>query len=155
MSEYKIGYYLVTDIQHIPPIIGLYPLLGGIVFTRNRKIYEQIISKYKSYNIEIYLCKNRAEISKLILKHKIRLMIYPSYHVLFWGKAIEIFHGGLSDKNYVESVKVLVYDYVLFPGEKTKDKIKRSGYLKHIPEWKIVGYPKFDPLMKKTLEFII
>jgi CDP-glycerol glycerophosphotransferase (TagB/SpsB family) len=79
-------------------------------------------------------------------------MIYPSYHVLYGGKAIEIFHGGLSDKNYVESLKILVYDYVLFPGEKTKDKVEKSGYLKYVPEWKIIGYPKFDPLINATLQ---
>lgn len=153
MKEYKIGYYLVTDIQHIPPVIRLYPHLGGVVFTKNQKIYEQIRTKYKDQNIKVHLCKSRAQINKLIREYKIRVMIYPSYHVLYGGKAIEIFHGGLSDKNYVESVKVLVYDYVLFPGEKTKDKVKRSGYLKHVPEWKIVGYPKFDPLIGKTLKY--
>lgn len=153
MKEYKIGYYLVTDIQHIPPVIRLYPHLGGVVFTKNQKIYEQINTKYKDQNIKVLLCKSRKEINKLIREYKIRVMIYPSYHVLYGGKAIEIFHGGLSDKNYVESVKVLVYDYVLFPGEKTKDKVKRSGYLKHVPEWKIVGYPKFDPLIGKTLKY--
>ena len=149
--KYKIGYYLVTDIQHIPPVIRLYPHIGGVVFTRKKSIYDRIKTKYADYNIEVYLCKSRAEIHRLIYKLKIRVMIYPSYHVLFGGKAIEIFHGGLSDKNYVESVKILVYDYVLFPGEKTKDKVKRAGYLKYVPEWKIVGYPKFDPLMNNNL----
>ena len=150
--KYAIGYYLVTDIQHIPPVIRLYPYLGGIVFTQKKKIYDRINEKYAEYNIKAILCKNRAEIHKLMIKYKIRLMIYPSYHVLYGGKAVEIFHGGLSDKNYVESVKILVYDYVLFPGEKTKDKVARSGYLKHVPEWKIIGYPKFDPLMNETLQ---
>ena len=121
---------------------------------RKKSIYDHIKTKYADYNIEVYLCKSRAEIHRLIYKLKIRVMIYPSYHVLFGAKAIEIFHGGLSDKNYVESVKILVYDYVLFPGEKTKDKVKRAGYLKYVPEWKIVGYPKFDPLMDNSLDVI-
>ena len=150
--KYKIGYYLVTDIQHIPPVIRLYPHIGGVVFTTKKSIYDCIKSKYADYEIEAYLCKSRTDIQKLICKLKIRLVIYPSYHILFRAKAVEIFHGGLSDKNYVESVKVLVYDYVLFPGEKTKDKVDRAGYLKYIPEWKIIGYPKFDPLINKTLD---
>ncbi len=151
-NNLKIGYYLVTDIQHIPPIIRLYPYLGGIVFTRKKEIYDHLMQKYGDQNIQAYLCKNEAEIQRLIVRHRIRVMIYPSYHVLFRGKAIEIFHGGLSDKNYVESLKILVYDLVLFPGEKTKDKVAKSGYLKKIPQWKIVGYPKFDPLINNTLK---
>ncbi|MBN1327774.1 MAG: CDP-glycerol glycerophosphotransferase family protein [Candidatus Cloacimonetes bacterium] len=147
-----IGYYLVTDIQHLPPVIRLYPYLGGIIFTCNKKIFNYLQEKYQDLNIKAYLCKNTREIHKLILKNRIRIMIYPSYHVLFLGKAIQIFHGGLSDKNYVESVKVIVYDLVLFPGEKTKDKVARSGYLKYLREWKIIGYPKFDPLVNMQLE---
>ena len=151
-KKYKIGYFLVTDIQHIPPVIRLYPHLGGIVFTCKKKIYNFIKEKYKKHNIKAYLCKNDKEIQRLIKKNRIRVMIYPSYHILFRGKAIEIFHGGLSDKTYVESLKILVYDYVLFPGEKTKDKVARSGYLKYVPEWKIIGYPKFDPLINASLK---
>ena len=150
--DYKIGYYLVTDIQHIPPVVRLYPHLGGVVFTQKRKIAERIQDKYGDLGIEVIYCKSQREIQRQIRRRRIRLMIYPSYHVLFGGKAVQIFHGGLSDKNYVESVKVLVYDLVLFPGEKTKDKVARSGYLKHIPHWQIVGYPKFDPLIDRSLE---
>jgi len=150
--KYRIGYYLVTDIQHIPPVIRLYPHLGGIVFTKKKEIYDRINDKYAEFGIKVFLCRSRTQIQKLIKKHQIRVMIYPSYHVLYGGKAIEIFHGGLSDKNYVESVKILAYDYVLFPGEKTKDKVARSGYLKNVPEWKIIGYPKFDPLINATLK---
>jgi len=150
--DYKIGYFLVTDTQHIPPVIRLHEYLGGIVFTCNRDIYETLQTKYKDLNIETYLCDNHRHAQKLIVKHRIRVVLYPSYHTLFRGKAIEIFHGGLSDKNYVESVKILVYDLVLFPGEKTRDKVEKSGYLKHIPEWEIVGYPKFDPLMNSTID---
>jgi len=151
-NPYKIAYYLVTDIQHIPPVIRLFPHLKGIVITENNQIFEHINSKYKDYNIPCYYVKKRKEAHSLITKNRIRTVIYPSYHVLFRGKAVQIFHGGLSDKNYVESIKVTVYDLVLFPGEKTKDKIKNSGYLKIIPNWKLVGYPKFDPLIDKSLK---
>jgi hypothetical protein len=153
-NPYKIAYYLETDIQHIPPIIRLFPHLKGIVLTKNKKIYDQINQKYKDINIPCFLFKKRKEAHKLITKNKIRLVIYPSYHCLFRGKAIQIFHGGLSDKNYVESLKILVYDLVLFPGAKTKDKVQKSGYLKSVPNWKIIGYPKFDPLINNDLKVI-
>jgi len=148
-----IAYYLVTDIQHIPPVIRLFPLIGGIVITENKEIYEYILSKYQSLNIDCYYAPERSQAHKILVEHRIRTVIYPSYHVIFRGKAIQIFHGGLSDKNYVESVKILTYDLVLFPGEKTKDKVEKSGYLKSIPKWQIIGYPKFDPMINNTLHF--
>jgi hypothetical protein len=151
-NPYNIAYYLVTDIQHIPPVIRLYPHLKGIVITENKQIYEHVNTKYKKYNIPCFYVKKRKEAHRIITKNKIRTVIYPSYHVIFRGKAIQIFHGGLSDKNYVESIKVTTYDMVLFPGEKTKDKIRNTGYLKIIPKWELVGYPKFDPLIDKSLE---
>ena len=151
-KHYNIGYFLVTDIQHIPPVVRIYPHLGGTVFTTNKKIYDHFKSKYSNLNPDIIYNKDTKVLQQEIVKRKIRLMIYPSYHVLFRGKAVEIFHGGLSDKNYVESVKILVYDYVLFPGETTEDKVKKSGYLKYLPHWEIVGYPKFDPLTNQELE---
>lgn len=151
--NYKIGYYVLTDIQHLPPVIRLYPYLGGNVYVRKKEIYDHLMEKYKDLNINAYYCKKRKEAQRLIRKHGIRVMIYPSFHTTFVGKAVEIFHGGLSDKNYVESLKILQYDFVLFPGEKTKDKVQESGYLKHIPNWKIIGYPKFDPLIKKSLDY--
>lgn len=149
-NPYSIAYFLVTDIQHVPPVIRLFPHLGGIVITENKAIYDLITTKYQSLNIPI-LFSTRKEAHKIIIQHKIRVVIYPSYHILFRAKAVQIFHGGLSDKNYVESVKILLYDLVLFPGEKTKDKVNKAGYLKSIPQWELVGYPKFDPLINKTL----
>ena len=151
-NPYKIAYYLVTDIQHIPPVVRLFPYLKGLVITENKQIFEHINSKYKDLSIPCYYVKKRTEAHQIITKNRIRTVVYPSYHVIFRGKAVQIFHGGLSDKNYVESIKVTVYDMVLFPGEKTKDKINNSGYLKLIPKWKLVGYPKFDPLIDKSLK---
>lgn len=150
-NPHNIAYFLVTDIQHVPPVVRLFPYLGGIVITENKAIYDLITTKYQSLNIPVFFTRKRKEAHAIIVQHKIRVVIYPSYHVLFRAKAVEIFHGGLSDKNYVESVKILLYDLVLFPGEKTKDKVDKSGYLRSIPKWELVGYPKFDPLINKTL----
>lgn len=151
-NPFSIAYYLVTDIQHIPPIIGLFPYLGGIVITKNLQIYDFIKNKYAHLAIPCYYVSRRRRAHKLLVSQKIRTVIYPSYHTLYRGNAVQIFHGGLSDKNYVESVKILPYDLVLFPGEKTRDKVARSGYLKWIPKWDLVGYPKFDPMVTRTVE---
>ena len=88
---------------------------------------------------------------KILIKNRIRLVLYPGYNSLLIGKSVQIFHGGLSDKNYVESILVTLYNLILFPGEKTKDKVEKSGYLRFVPNWEIVGYPKFDPLINNTL----
>lgn len=150
-KNFKIAYYLHTDIQHLPPVIRLLPYLGGILITSNKTIFEHYKSKYREFNNPIYLVKKRREAVKIVLKNKIRVVIYPGFNSFYWGKSVEIFHGGLSDKNYVESLKILLYNLVLFPGEKTKDKVQRSGYLKFIKNWKIIGYPKFDPLLKNKI----
>ena len=151
-QDYKIAYYLHTDIQHLPPVIRLLPYLGGILITSNKTIYDHYKNKYSEFNNPIFLVKHRKDSVKIVLKNKIRLVIYPGFNSFYWGKAVEIFHGGLSDKNYVESLKIMQYNLVLFPGEKTKDKVKKSGYLKHIKNWKIIGYPKFDALINNQLK---
>ncbi len=151
--KYKIAYYIVTDLQHIPPVIRLIPHLGGLIITTNKQIYEHIKTKYASLDCPTYLVKNISEAQKIITKNRVRLVIHPGYNVIYRGKSVQIFHGGLSDKNYVESLYILLFNLVLFPGEKTKDKVERSGYLKHIPNWKIIGYPKFDPLVNNNLAY--
>lgn len=151
-QDYKIAYYLHTDIQHLPPVIRLLPYLGGILITSNKSIYDHYKKKYNKFNNPIYLVKHRKDSVRIVLRNKIRLVIYPGFNSFYWGKAVEIFHGGLSDKNYVESLKIMQYNLVLFPGEKTKDKVKKSGYLKYIKNWEIIGYPKFDALINNQLK---
>ncbi len=53
-NPYAIAYYLVTDTQHIPPVIRLHPHLGGIVITENKEIYDFILQKYQSLNIPCF-----------------------------------------------------------------------------------------------------
>lgn len=152
-NPFKLAYFVSTDIQHLPPIIRLFPYLGGIIIVENKEIYHYIQEKYSSLNIPRYYVKSRREAETILTKNKIRTVIYPGYHILYWGNSIQIFHGGLSDKNYVESVKIIMYDLVLFPGQKTVDKVDKSGYLKDITHWKLIGYPKFDPLISRTIKF--
>lgn len=146
----KIAYYLNTDIQHFPPIYRLYPHLKGPVYTKKDKIVKFLKEKYPE--VEVLKFKKNKDIRQDIAKKKIRLVVYPSFLTLSIGKAVQIFHGGLSDKVYVETPKIGLYDLVCFPGEKTRRKVENAGYLKLIPNWKIVGYPKFDPLINNSIE---
>jgi len=149
-EKLKIAYFLQTDIQHFPPIYRLLPLLGGIVITTNKNIHNFILTKYPELQDKVFLAKGRSQTKNIVLKNRIRLVIYPGFNAFYFGKAVQIFHGGLSDKNYVESLNILLYNLVLFPGEKTKDKVQKAGYLKYL-KWKIIGYPKFDPLINNKL----
>ncbi len=144
-SEYKIAYYVQTDIQHIPPVVSIYPFLGGIVFTTNKKIYNFTKEKYP--HIQILWREKRFQLQKEIVKRKIRVVVYPSYNILYRGASVQIFHG-VSDKAYIENPKVMLYDLVLFVGKKSMLKVKRTGFLNRVREWKIVGYPKFDEIIK-------
>ena len=144
----KIAYYVQTDIQHVPPVMCLYPYFGGTIYTKREHIYNFIKEKYPEVSVKYF--PTRPQIRKELLKQKIRLMIYPSYVMLKVGKSVQIFHGA-SDKTYEEHPKIMLYDLVLFPGEKTKKKVENAGYLGKIPHWKIVGYPKFDKLINSRI----
>lgn len=150
-KKLNIAYYLQTDIQHFPPIYRLLPLLGGIIITANEEIYNYIKTKYPDLENPVYLVKHRSGARRIIVRKKIRMIIYSGFNSFYFGKSVQIFHGGLSDKNYVESLNIVLYNLVLFPGEKTKDKVEKAGYLKYIKDWKIIGYPKFDPLILNKL----
>ncbi len=147
----KIGYYLSSNIQHLPPVIRLYPRLGGVIITDNTSIFARANEKYSDYCLDIRLVENRAEARKLAFKLRLRLIVYPSFHLLYCGVAVQVFHGGLSDKRYIESARLTCYDLVLFPGQKAVDKAKLAGTLPYINSWKLVGYPKFDEFYKGSL----
>jgi hypothetical protein len=147
-SNYKIAYFVQTDIQHLPPVMCVYPFLGGIVFTTRQKILNFIQKKYP--DVEVVKLKNRLQIQREIIKRRIRLVIYPSYIILYTGVGVQIFHS-VCDKIYIENPKILLYDLILFPGKKSMLKIKNTGLLEKIPRWKIVGYPKFDPLINEQV----
>ncbi len=144
--ESKIGYYLKTDIQHIPPVINIYKKLGGIIFTKNPKIYEFILKNHADLNPKVYLIKRSKEARKVAREENIRIFIYTGFQILYWGYSVQVFHG-VSDKNYVESKKILRYDLLLVPGQKHIDKFKRAKLYKHPERFKIVGYPKFDDII--------
>lgn len=150
-TQNRIGYFINSNIQHLPPIIQLYPLLGGVLITTNGKVRDLVEKKYTSLGIPIHYCKNVSEARKVARKLRLRMVIYTSFHLLYCGRAVQIFHGGLSDKRYIESARLICYDLVLFPGQKSVDKVKLATTLPWIREWHLAGYPKFDPYINESL----
>jgi CDP-glycerol glycerophosphotransferase (TagB/SpsB family) len=151
-KKYKIGYYIRTDIQHIPPVMTIYRYLGGVIMTKNKKIYDFILSNYSNINPEVFLVKNSIEARKIAWKRDIKLMVYTGFQMIYWGYGIQIFHG-VSDKKYVEDKRILLYDKLLLPGQKHWDKIKNAGYLKYPHRFQIIGYPKFDKVVNSNVPY--
>jgi len=158
MSENKnnnIGYFIYSNIQHLPPVIQLYPVLKGVLITIRPSVAELVKTKYKDLNIDLILCKNINEARLVARQLKLRVVIYTSFHQLYCGKSVQIFHGGLSDKRYLESARLIGYDLVLFPGQKSVDKVALAGTLPWIKEWHLTGYPKFDNYLNGKLKPIL
>lgn len=143
-KNHQLGYFIHSNIQHLPPVIQLYPILKGLVITTNPEVAQWIHNKYASLNIAVVLCKDIKEARALARKQKLKVIVYTSFHQLYCGKSVQIFHGGLSDKRYLESARLITYDLVLFPGQKSVDKVVLAGTLPWLNEWHLVGYPKFD-----------
>ena len=106
-----------------------------------------IHTRYPEFSDRTYLVKYAFQGQRLLRKYRVRLVVYPAFRVLNRGLAVEIFHGGLSDKRYLENSTIARYDLVLFPGEKSRDKVENANLLDKIIKWEIIGYPKFDPLL--------
>ncbi len=143
-----IGYFLSSNIQHIPPVIQLFPHLQGTIITTNEQIRDVVNTKYAELKIPLIFCRSIKEARKTARNLQLRVIIYTGFRLLNCGLAVQIFHGGLSDKRYLECARLICYDLVLFPGQKSHDKVKLATTLPWIKEWKIVGYPKFDPVIK-------
>jgi len=148
----KVGYYIRTDIQHIPPIMRVYEHLGGIIFTKNEDIAECIEKHYAHLNPEVILLDHRYIARYIAYKKGVRIMVYTGYQFIYWGYAVQVFHG-VSDKRYVEDPRMQCYDRILLPGLKTKEKIENAGYVKHPEKLVLVGYPKFDDVINDKLEY--
>jgi len=142
-----IGYFISSNIQHIPPVIQLYPLLKGTLITTNKEVYDLVQKKYAELNISILYFKKIQDARKEARRLQLRVIIHTGFRLLNCGKAVQIFHGGLSDKRYLECARLICYDLVLFPGQKSHDKVALATTLPWIKEWHMVGYPKFDPVI--------
>lgn len=152
MIDCKIAYYVNNNIQHFPPVHRLQNKFPGLIIVRGEDILQNIQQNYPELAERTYLIKSRSKAKALLKKHKIRVVVYPAFKTLNFGLSVEVFHGGLSDKRYLENAFISMYDLVLFPGQKSADKVEKADLLKHIIKYDVVGYPKFDPLINQTLE---
>ena len=147
-----IAYFINANIQHLPPVIQLYPLLKGTLITTNQQVADLVKTKYAHLDIELVHVKSVKAARKAARKLKIRVAIHTGFKLLNSGRAVQIFHGGLSDKRYLESARLICFDQVLFPGQKSHDKVELATTLPWIKEWHLVGYPKFDPVIKGDVQ---
>ncbi len=152
-SEYKVAYYIRKSIQHLPPVVRLFGELPGPVLVSERAVADHIEKKYPELAKQLVYCERVRHAKAYVKKHGIRVVIYPAFKSLGRVLGVEIFHGGMSDKRYLETSLISLYDLVLFPGEKSRDKVAKVDLLKWVLEWKVIGYPKFDPLIDKTLSY--
>ncbi len=147
----KIAYWLRTDIQHFAHVHHIYETLGGVILTKNKKIYDHILKKHPQIGKDLYLVKNSTKAKILMNKLDTKLVVYTGFQLIFWGYSVQVFHGA-SDKRYLLSHKrILLYDLLLLPGQKHMDKIKTKYKLDNYKKFKKVGYPKFDKLMRNNI----
>ena len=149
--RYKIGYYILTDIQHIPPVISIYEKLGGIIITKNIIIRDSILKNHSDLNPKVELIKRSQEARKIAWNFDLKIIIYTGFQMINWGYAIQIFHG-VSDKTYVEDKRILRYDLCLVPGQKHIDKFINAKLYNSPQRYKLTGYPKFDKIVNNSMK---
>ncbi|NMP15142.1 CDP-glycerol glycerophosphotransferase family protein [Thalassotalea sp. Y01] len=153
MFDCKVAYYVNNNIQHFPPVYRLQQRLPGPVIVRGKDILKYIKEKYPEIGERTYYIRNRNKARAFLKKHKMRAVVYPMFKTLNFGLSVEIFHGGLSDKRYLENAYISMYDLVLFPGQKSVDKVAKVDLVEHIKRYEVIGYPKFDPLIDASLDY--
>ena len=150
-NNLKIAYWLRTDIQHFAHVHHIYETLGGVILTKNPRIYDHIREKHPEIEKDLYLVKNSTKAKQLMNKLDTKLVINTGFQLIFWGHSVQVFHGA-SDKRYLLTHKrILLYDLLLLPGQKHLDKIKTEYKLENYKKYKKVGYPKFDKLMQNSI----
>ncbi|RKZ04971.1 hypothetical protein DRQ21_01165 [Candidatus Fermentibacteria bacterium] len=146
-GNYRIAYWLRTDIQHFAHVQHIYESLGGVILTKNPDIYSHLRDRHPELNDDLVLVKNSTEAKKLMNRLDTKIVVYTGFQLIFWGYSIQVFHGA-SDKHYLLNHKrILLYDLLLLPGKKHMEKIAGAYRLKHPERFKVVGYPKFDKLV--------
>ncbi|OUS31998.1 hypothetical protein A9Q98_02265 [Thalassotalea sp. 42_200_T64] len=153
MFDCKVAYYVNDNIQHFPPVHRLQTKLPGPIIVRGQHIFDYIQKQYPDIAKRVFFIRDRGKAKAFLKKHQIRVVVYPMFKTLSFGLSVEIFHGGLSDKRYLENAFISVYDLVLFPGEKSRDKVAKAELLENVVDYEVVGYPKFDPLINDALEY--
>ncbi|MFT4542978.1 MAG: hypothetical protein ACI841_004297 [Planctomycetota bacterium] len=152
-EQLDIAYYIRSNIQHLPPVLRLQEELPGPILTADPNVVELIKRKYPEHAARLVFLKRTWQAKSYVRRNKIRILIYPAFKNLNRGLSVEIFHGGLSDKRYLETSLITLYDLVLFPGQKSADKVEKADLLHRVKAWEIIGYPKFDPLVDRSLQY--
>jgi len=147
--KYKIGYYILTDIQHIPPVIKVYEKLGGIIITKNQIICDYIQEHYAHLNPKLELITRTRKATEIAKKYDLKIIIYTGFQMIHRSYAIQIFHG-VSDKHYIEDKRILKYDLCLVPGQKHIDKFKHAKLYRKKHKFVLAGYPKFDSIVNDS-----
>jgi len=151
-SDLKIRYIIKGNIQHLPPVIRLQSQIPAPIIVFKIEVYHHIQKKYPEFADRVIFIPFEREVKKHLVQHKIRVAIYPAFTNLRRCLEVQIFHGGLSDKTHLETPVLWRYDLVLFPGQKSVDKVKKANLLDKVIAWDIIGYPKFDPLINNHLD---
>lgn len=151
-NRYPIAYWLRTDSQHWEHVRQIYERLGGFVLTKNQEIYDYLRNKFPELGDDLVFVRNSTAARRFMFRNRIMLVVYTGFQQIFWGYSVQVFHGS-SDKNYLLTKdKVLMYDLLLLPGNKHLKKITTAYRLKNTEKLKLVGYPKFDRLVKGELQ---
>jgi hypothetical protein len=149
----QIRYIIKGNIQHLPPVLRLQTLIPAPIIVFRQEVFDHIQKNYPVYADKTLLIPTSNEVKKHLKKEKIRVAIYPAFVTMRRCVEVEIFHGGLSDKTHLETPLLSLYDLILFPGQKSVDKVEKANLLNKVIKWDIVGYPKFDPLINKNLNY--
>jgi hypothetical protein len=153
MINCKVAYYVNDNIQHFPPVYLLQQRLPGIIIVRGESILAHIQQYYPEAAARTFFIRSRSKAKAFLKKNLVRVVVYPAFQSLDFALSVEIFHGGLSDKRYLENAFISLYDLVLFPGKKSVDKVAKAKLLEHVANYEVIGYPKFDPLINNNLAF--
>ena len=149
----NLRYVIRGNIQHLPPVLRLQTQIPAPIIVLKQNVYEHIQKKYPEYADRTKLILTDKEIQQYLDAHKIRVVVFPAFSTMRRCKEVQIFHGGLSDKTHLETPRLSLYDLILFPGQKSVDKVKKANLLDKIIEWDIIGYPKFDPMLTNQLTY--
>lgn len=149
----EIRYIIKGNIQHLPPVLRLQTLLPAPILVSKKELFEHIKKKYPDLIDRTFLIPTNQELKQYLTRERVRVAVLPAFTSLRRCIEVQIFHGGLSDKTHLENPLLSLYDLLLFPGQKSVDKVAKAKLLDKVVDWDIVGYPKFDPLIKNQLEY--
>lgn len=131
-------------------ILHIYKELGGIVFTRNMDVFN--FTKEKHPEIDIKYVERKRDARIFCRRNGYKLVIYTGYEMIWYGYAVQVFHG-ISDKKYEENKRVFLYDLLLLSGQKQLAKINNFKKIKDTNRYRIVGYPKLDRIFKGSISY--